>query len=283
MPARRLARPFASRSSPAREHLPRTHALALGLLQGPTELLPVSSSAHTTLIPLLAGWPYGELDARLRKSFEVALHAGAGLALAFDLRGEIAQEALHLDRRRVSVLALSLAPPALAGLALGGAIEQRLGGPRSIAAGLLAGSLAMALAERRRTPGTRRRADAGAFDGLALGLAQTAALMPGISRSGATLTAARLRGFTAADSQELCWHAALPVILGASALTAVRLGRDGLPEGARGTLGTGAAAAFLSTLASARVLRRRAGGHSLLGFCLYRCLLALLVIRRVRR
>jgi undecaprenyl-diphosphatase len=141
----------------------------------------------------------------------------------------------------------------------------------------------MALAERRLIPGARRRADAGALDGLALGLAQTAALMPGVSRSGATLAAARLRGFSAADSQELCWHAALPVILGASALTGVRLGRNGVPEGARGALGTGAAAAFLSTLASARVLRRRAGGRSLLGFCLYRCLLALLVIRRVRR
>ena len=56
--------------------------MALGLLQGPTELLPVSSSAHTTLIPWLAGWPYARLDGERRKSFEVALHAGAGAALA---------------------------------------------------------------------------------------------------------------------------------------------------------------------------------------------------------
>ena len=57
------------------------HAMALGLLHGPTELLPISSSAHTSLVPWLAGWPYGTLDPELRKSFEVALHAGTAAAL----------------------------------------------------------------------------------------------------------------------------------------------------------------------------------------------------------
>ena len=70
--------------SPARLSL--RHALALGLAHGPTELLPISSSAHTILIPLLAGWPYAELDPELRKSFEVALHAGTAAALLVDLR-----------------------------------------------------------------------------------------------------------------------------------------------------------------------------------------------------
>ncbi len=64
-------------------------AAALGVLQGPTELLPVSSSAHTTLVPWLAGWSYPELDPELRKSFEVALHAGAAAALALDMRAEL--------------------------------------------------------------------------------------------------------------------------------------------------------------------------------------------------
>ena len=63
------------------------HALALGLLQGPAELLPVSSSAHTILVPVLARWPYGELPATLRKSFEVALHGGTALALASPVGG----------------------------------------------------------------------------------------------------------------------------------------------------------------------------------------------------
>ena len=133
------------------------HAVALGLLQGPTELLPVSSSAHTTLIPWLAGWPYADLDPELRKSFEVALHAGAAAALAIDMRTELIEAARTLDRRRAAAIALSLAPPALAGYVLERPIERHLGGPRSIAVGLIAGAAAMALADLRPGAGGRPR------------------------------------------------------------------------------------------------------------------------------
>jgi undecaprenyl-diphosphatase len=261
------------------------HAVALGLAQGPTELLPVSSSAHTALLPWLAGWPYAELDARLRKSFEVALHAGAGLALAIDMREEILGEARRLDRRRASVIIYSVTPPAIAGYALRSLVERRLGGPRSIAAGLIGGAVAMTLADSRPARAARSLEDVGPRDGLALGLAQAAALMPGVSRNGATLTAARARGFSRRDAQALSWHAALPVILGAGALEGARLARPGVPERARGALAFGAGAAFLSTLASARVLRRARcwrDGRALLVCSLYRVALALVVIRRLR-
>jgi undecaprenyl-diphosphatase len=280
------------------------HAVALGLAQGPTELLPVSSSAHTILIPFLAGWPYAELDPELRKSFEVALHAGAALALALDMRGELVEETLHLDRRHAVVVALSLAPPAVVGYALERFIERRLGGPRSIAVGLLAGGIAMAIADSRPgrwkgpSPGsrgrnrrpvgrparsTRHRADACPRDGLALGVAQAAALIPGVSRNGATLTVARMRGFARRDAQALSWHAALPVILGASALKGHGLARRGVRQGAVGALMAGGGTAFLSTLTSARLLRQtRQRDHSLLPYALYRCLLAALVVRRLR-
>ena len=259
------------------------HAVALGLVQGPTELLPVSSSGHATLIPLLAGWPYGELDAELRKGFEVALHAGAGLALAIDMRHELLDATVRLDRRSGTVLALSLAPPAVAGYALQQVIERRLGGPRSISAVLVAGAVAMALADARPIHGTRRAEDARARDGLALGLAQAIALIPGVSRSGATLTAARARGFGRSDAQALSWHAALPVILAASAREGARLARRGVPPGAAGVLAAGGASAFVSTLASARLLRRRGRDQgSLLPYSLYRCLLAALVAARLR-
>jgi undecaprenyl-diphosphatase len=266
---------------PGRESLPLRHAIALGLAQGPTELLPISSSAHTVLIPWLAGWSYSELDAELRKSFEVALHAGAGLALAIEMRNELVDATLKLDRRRVGVIALSLAPPALAGYALRRSIERRLGGPRTIAAGLLAGALAMALADGHPGPHERRSQDASPRDGLALGLAQALALIPGVSRNGATLTAARARGFGRADAQTLSWHAALPVILGASALSARRLAAGDGPRGVAGAIAAGGGAAFLSTLASARMLRgTRRDGCSLLPFSVYRALLAGLVVRR---
>jgi undecaprenyl-diphosphatase len=264
-------------------------ALALGLLQGPTELLPVSSSAHTTLLAWFAGWPYGELDGELRKSFEVALHAGAGAALAVELRGELARGVQELDAAKSAVLALALAPPVLAGLVFRSAIERRLGGPRSIACGLIAGALAMAFADIRGAgEGARARAcgEAQAFDGLALGLAQAGALIPGVSRNGATLAAARGRGFSREAAQALSWNVALPVLLGASVLKAIRLLRHGVPSGARASLALGATAAFLSTLASAGLLRRGRGwraGRVLLPYSLYRCVLAALVLRRLRR
>src|ERR1700674_1837299 len=101
-----------------RSRLPLRQAIALGLAQGPTELLPISSSAHTTLIPWLAGWSCGEQGGELRKCFEVALHAGAGRALAVDMRGERVEASSGIDRRRLAVMLLTLAPPGVAGLAL---------------------------------------------------------------------------------------------------------------------------------------------------------------------
>jgi undecaprenyl-diphosphatase len=266
-----------------RAALPLRHAVALGLAQGPTELLPVSSSAHTTLIPLLVGWPYAELDAELRKSFEIALHAGAGLALAIDMRDELLDAIAGLDRHRAAIIALSVAPPVLAGYALQRVIERRLGGPRSIAAGLTAGAVAMALADARPARRSRRREDACLLDGLALGLAQAIALAPGVSRNGATLTAARARGFGRGDAHALSWHAALPVILAASVREGVRLARRGVPAGTAGALLAGGTAAFLSTLASARLLRGRGcDRRPLLPYSIYRCLLVALVARRLQ-
>jgi undecaprenyl-diphosphatase len=270
--------------SSVRAALKPRHALALGLAQGPTELLPVSSSAHTTLIPLLLGWPYDELDGELRKSFEVALHAGASVALAIDMRSELLDAARRLDRRRIGVIALSLAPAALAGFALRPLIARRLGGPRSIAGGLAGGSVAMAIAELAFAPGKRSDDDARAIDGAALGLAQALALAPGVSRYGATLAVARARGFSRVDAQALSWHAAMPVMLGASALEGARMLRRRPPPGAGLPLAAGAAAALGSTWLSARLLRRPARAlRSLLPSAVYRVLLAALVIARSRQ
>jgi undecaprenyl-diphosphatase len=263
--------------------LPLRHAIALGLAQGPTELLPVSSSGHTSLIPWLCGWRYGSLRPEARKAFEVALHAGGGLALAIGLRGELANGSLRADRCGGALVLLSLAPPALAGLALRGPIERRLGGPRSTAAGLVAGAVAMALADARPPAGRRRLEQAGPADGLALGLAQALALIPGISRSGATLAAARARGFGRRDAEALSWRAALPVIVGASALETLRIARRGAPAGSPGALAAGGGAAFASTLLSARLLHGgRWRGRPLLPYAIYRCLLAIQVVRRLR-
>ena len=267
-------------AAPASLDLTLGRAAALGAIQGPTELLPVSSSAHISLIPWLAGWRWQELDAEARKSFEVALHAGTAAALLIGLRREIASELTAFDARRAAVVGLSFIPPAIAGLVLERRIEA-LGTPGATAAGLVAGSLAMVVADR--SPQARGRGDAGARDGLALGLAQATALVPGVSRNGATLTAARARGFTRRQANLLSRTVALPVIVGATVLKGERLRRRGVTSGTARALAVGAAASFASTLASQRLIALVERDRALWPYAAYRVGLATAVVTRLRR
>jgi undecaprenyl-diphosphatase len=259
-------------------------AILLGLLQGPTEMAPVSSSAHTALLQRAMG--HSSQDPAFEKSLQVAMHGGTALALGLQMRGPLrrswkracADASTQASTRRLALLGLSALPPALAGYMLEGPIERRGGGTQPIAFGLAAGALAMGIADRRG--GQRRIGQAGAADALALGLGQASALMPGVSRRGATLAAARLRGFSRADADELSWLAAIPVILGACALKGSRLLRTPPSGQQRAVLLAGAGAAFASTLASAQLQSHlRVGRWPLAPFCVYRLVLALWTLR----
>ena len=266
-------------SSPPGRRLSITQAIVLGALHGPAELLPISSSGHVAIIPWLLRWDYAELDDELRKSFEVALHAGTAAALMLTLRGEVSAAVRGLDHRRVSLIALSFAPPAIVGYTLERQIEQLLGTPPTIAAGLVGGAVAMALADRM--PQRRRHDQAGAVDALWLGLAQACALVPGVSRNGATLAAARFRRFTREDANRLSRHVALPVIAGATLLKGLRLRRRGLDPQARSAFAAGAAASFASTVASTWLIRQVERDRSLVPYALYRVLLAAAIVVRL--
>jgi undecaprenyl-diphosphatase len=213
-------------------------------MQGPAELLPVSSSGHIALVPRLMGWSYADLPPGLRKTFEVALHVGSAPALVLALRGEGARD--------LWPLALTLPFPAVAGLLFERPIERRLGGVRSVAVAQVAAGLALLAADRR--PQRRTRPEAG--DHLAAGLAQAVALVPGVSRSGAVLTAARLRGMSREAAWSLALRAALPVTAGAGLLKGSRLMSDGVPDGFEAPLAAGAAAACASALAALPLARR---------------------------
>ena len=258
-------------------------ALALGVLHGPAELLPVSSSGHIELVPWMMGWSYAELDGELRKAFEVALHAGTAAALLFALRhevGEVIGIPPTIDRRTAALVAGSFVPPAVVGLAFERPIERRLGGPGSIAAGLTLGSAVMVWADRRG--GThRRREEAGLMDALWLGAAQACALMPGMSRNGMTLAAARARGFGREDANVLSRHVALPVIAGATVLKGTRLVKRGLPRGLGRAFAVGAGASFASTFGSTWLIRQVERDRSPLPYAAYRCALAGAVVRRL--
>jgi undecaprenyl-diphosphatase len=268
-------------SEGAEARIPARRALALGVVQGPAELLPVSSSAHLILIPWLAGWDWEEIDPELRKSFEVALRAGAAAALLIGQRRLIADELRQFDQRRALLLVLSFLPAALVGYTLERPIERRLGGPRATAYGLLAGAAAMLVADTR--PQRRGRGEATAADGLALGVAQAAALAPGVSRNGVTLAAARWRGFSRDQANLLSRTIALPIIVGATALKSVRLARRGTTPELRRALALGAGASFASTLASQRLIRLVEHDRALWPYAAYRGALAAVVLAKLHR
>jgi undecaprenyl-diphosphatase len=265
-------------SEEADGRIPVRRALALGIVQGPAELLPVSSSAHIVLVPWLAGWDWDRLDPEIRKSFEVALHTGAAAALVVGQRRLIAEELREFEMRAAVVLTLSFVPAAVVGYGLERQIERRLGGPRATALGLLAGAAAMVLADRR--PQRRGRGEAGPMDGLALGIAQASALAPGVSRNGATLAAARWRGFSRDQANLLSRTVALPIIVGATALKGTRLARRGASTELRRSLAIGMAASFASTLASQRLIRLVERDRALWPYAAYRTALAAVVLAK---
>jgi undecaprenyl-diphosphatase len=218
-------------------------ALLLGLLHGPAELLPVSSSAHIVLAPPLLGWDV-RLEPAAQKAFEVALHAGtlAGLLTLVPLPP-------------LGLAVTATVPAAVAGLLLEGPVQQRLGGRRATALGLLAGSAALVAADAL-SPAHRTAADVRGADALALGVAQALALAPGLSRLGMAIAAARARGFTREASFTLGRQVGLPVVAGATALKGWRLARTGLPRHLHAPFAVGAGAALAGTLAAAPLARR---------------------------
>jgi undecaprenyl-diphosphatase len=263
-----------------RGRLPVHHAVALGLVQGPAELVPVSSSGHVLLLPALLGWPYGRLDPPLRKAFEVALHAGAAAGLAVVLRDELADLVRTLDRRRAALLALATAPPSAVGLLLRRPVEARLSAPRPVAAAQIVAGAALGLADRR--PTDRHGDDAGAGDAVAIGAAQAASLAPGVSRAGAVLIALRLRRFDRRSAAVMSRQVGAPLMLAAAALQAVLLARGGLLRPLVAPFLAGAGAAFVSTLASAPLLRAMDSATSYAGIAGYRVALGAVTLARLR-
>jgi undecaprenyl-diphosphatase len=264
------------------ERLPIPHAVALGAIQGPAELLPVSSSGHLVLIPAMLGWRYRELDPEIRKAVEVALHAGGAAALVIGLRREVAEYLRGFGLHNLASLTLSFTPAALIALRFERPIERRLSEPRPVAIALLAGSAAMAIADGR--PEHRGREDASLMDAIVIGAAQAFALAPGVSRNGATLAAARWLRFRRADANVISRQIALPVIVGASVLKGARLGARELPPGIGAGMAAGALAAFSSTLVSMRLIAMLERSRSLLPYVAYRTALgtAALIALRMR-
>jgi undecaprenyl-diphosphatase len=181
-------------------------AFVLGVTQGLTELLPISSSGHLILVPWLADWKYLEAHPDFNKTFDVALHLGTLVAVVAYFWGDLVRYLvawLHSLRRRSVIgadekiawlIVVASIPAAIIGAAFESVIEDHLGEPWQIAILLAVFAGVLWWADQR--PERADIPDLSMRQGLLLGLAQSLALAPGVSRSGVTISAGRFLGLT---------------------------------------------------------------------------------------
>ncbi|HUQ41047.1 MAG TPA: undecaprenyl-diphosphatase UppP [Candidatus Limnocylindrales bacterium] len=254
-------------------------AAILGLVQGLTEFLPVSSTAHLILVSRALG-----LDPeKFGLSFDVALHLGTALAvLLYFARTWIALIGDVFARRwRMPLLVIiGTIPAAVAGALLEGTVERTLRHPIWIVVGLVAGSIVFLAAERAARQ-TRVMTDLGVVDAVLMGAAQAIALLPGISRSGITISAGLFRDMRREDATRFSFLLATPVILGAGAKTLLDARKAADLFSAPDVLAVGFVVAFVSGLAAVAFLVRFVRTHSLSWFVAYRLVLAAVVLAAI--
>lgn len=251
-------------------------AALLGIVQGLTEFLPVSSTAHLVLISEALG-----LDPeRFGLSFDVALHLGTALAVVLYFARtwlELARDVLHLRLRMPLLVVVGTLPAAVAGVALQSQIESGFRAPAWIAAFLIIGSFIFIAAERF-TIARRPLEQIGFIDALVMGLAQAIALLPGISRSGITISAGLYQGIRRADATRFSFLLATPVIVGAGAKTLLDARKAEALFAAPDVLAVGFILSFLFGLLAVAFMVRFLRSHSLIWFVPYRLIVAALAI-----
>jgi undecaprenyl-diphosphatase len=269
--------------------LPDWQALVLGLIQGLTELLPISSSGHLVLVPWLGDWTYLSDHESFNKTFDVALHLGTLVAVVAYFGGDLVvlarawlrsvgrRSITTTDERVAWVIVVATIPAAVAGAAGESAIERHLGEPWQIASLLAVFAVALLAADRRKA--TRRLGDLSAREGLFVGVAQSLALIPGVSRSGITITAGRLLGLDRDAAARLSFLLLVPIVLGAVALKGITdVVLEGLPSGSTGPFVVGTLAAAGSGLLAIDWLLGYVRRHTYDVFVGYRLLAALAIL-----
>lgn len=265
-------------------------ALILGIVQGLTEFIPVSSSAHLVLVPWLAGWGGSGL------AFNVALQIGTLLAVVvyfwtnlWNIATGSVRSLLHHrpEDEQWLKLAVNLVAGSIPAAIVGFVLEDRIDavfhsgtisvrGLTAIAAGLALMGLALLWAEQWGSR-TRESSSLGVGQVLLIGCAQSLALMPGVSRSGSTITAALLLGLTRAEAARFSFLLAAPITFGAGLLEGVQLASDGLPRNQWLSFAVGMLAAAVVGYISIWFLLNFLQRHSTRPFAFYRVAVAMLV------
>lgn len=254
-------------------------ALILGIVEGLTEFLPVSSTGHL----ILAGDLLGYTDEKA-KLFTIVIQVGAILAICWEYRRKIADVLLGLPgrpqaRKFVLNLVIAFLPLAILGLALGKHIKAVLFKPLPVALAFIVGAFVIIWAERRQhTVRIQDVDELTPLDALKLGFAQAFALIPGTSRSGATIIGGLLFGLSRKAATEFSFFLAIPTLIVASAYDLYKhrelltLEQDGLH------FAVGLAAAFVSALVAVKGLLRYISHHDFIIFAWYRIAFGLTII-----
>jgi undecaprenyl-diphosphatase len=255
-------------------------AFVLGIIQGLTEFLPISSSAHLTLAPWFFGWTDPGLE------FDVALHMGTLIAVLWYFRAEWARLATAgwgilrrggrvqgPEETRVVLLVIGTIPGAIAGVLLEKRAEETFRAPLLIAATLsIMGVLLWAV--DKWAPTDRSMERLGIMDAVWIGLAQVLALVPGVSRSGSTITAGRALRLDRESAAVFSFLLSMPIIAGAGLHKLPHL----LKAGVTVPLATGVFTAAVSSWFAIAIVLRYVKTHSYGVFALYRVLLAAVVV-----
>jgi undecaprenyl-diphosphatase len=271
-----------------RDALTNWQALVLGVVQGLTELLPISSSGHLILVPWASDWTYLKENDRFNQTFDVALHLGTLVAVAAYFWGDIVRLlrafARSAGRRRIETaderiawfVLVATIPAGLAGLLGENLIADNLGEPWQIALLLAAGAALLLWGDR--SPQRRTMGDLGLRQAVVMGLAQALALAPGVSRSGITITAGRFMQLDRDSAARFSFLLLLPTVLGAVVLKGVGdvlLGD--LPAGWQGPFLVGTLAALGSGLLAIDWLLGYVRRHTYGVFVVYRAVIAAIV------
>jgi undecaprenyl-diphosphatase len=263
-------------------------ALLLGIVQGLTEFLPISSSGHLILVPWLQDYTFLETHEAFNKTFDVALHIGTLAAVVSyfwtDL-GRMARGWMRtLRRRRIETtnerLAWVVVVATIPAVIVGGLgedwIDRHLGEPWMIAISLIGFGLLLGVADRR--PQEITVGEISLRQGLLLGLAQAISLSPGTSRSGITITAARFLGVNRDGAARISFLMLVPVTAGAVVVKAYGAITDGLPPGVTGPIIVGILSSAISGYAAIWGLLRFVRTHSYDVFVIYRVAVGIVVL-----
>ena len=259
-------------------------AILLGAIQGLTEFLPVSSSAHLILARAFFGW---ELQPEFALAFDVALHIGTLAAILTFFRSEISAMVLAVPRLLTSqpdppvamarLIAIGTIPVVIVVLLFNDIIENVLRTPAVAAVALAVGAILMLVAERVGAQ-TRSENTLTWSDALLIGVAQSAALIPGMSRSGSTITMGLFLGVRRDAAARFTFLLAIPAMLAAAAKESLELMKMQLPDGMMSLLAVGVVVSALVGYITIKYFLRFLGGNRLDLFAAYRLILAAITV-----